>query len=95
MIIEMFGLPYAGKSNFALYVLKKIKNYELHKIKTDLLILILPQLKDATAEFLEVDKVSGQFLSKIAKQNKLDGRLGKSISSTIFNLFSFSFENIN
>ena len=56
-----------------------VKNYDLHKIKTDLLILILPKLKDATAEFLEVDKVSGQFLSKIAKQNKIDGRLGKSI----------------
>ena len=34
MIIEMFGLPYAGKSNFALYVLKKIKNYELHNYRS-------------------------------------------------------------
>ena len=25
MIIEMFSLPYSGKSSFALYVIKKLK----------------------------------------------------------------------
>ena len=34
MIIEMFGLPYSGKSNFALYVIKKIKNYEFYNYRS-------------------------------------------------------------
>ena len=34
MIIEMFGLPYSGKSNFALYVIKKIKNYEFYSYRS-------------------------------------------------------------
>ena len=34
MIIEMFGLPYSGKSNFALYVIKKIKNYEFDNYRS-------------------------------------------------------------
>ena len=34
MIIEMFGLPYSGKSSFALYVIKKIKNYEFYNYRS-------------------------------------------------------------
>ena len=34
MIIEMFGLPYSGKSSFALYVLKKIKNCEFYNYRS-------------------------------------------------------------
>ncbi len=56
-----------------------VKIDDLHKVKTDLLIITLPLLKYADSKFLALDKLCNHFISKVAKENKIDGNLGASI----------------
>ncbi len=56
-----------------------VKTDDLHKVKTDLLIIILPLLKYADSKFLTLDRLCDHFISKVAKENQIDGNLGANI----------------
>ena len=56
-----------------------VKTDDLHKVKTELLIIPLPLLKYADNKFLELDKLCNHFLSKIARENQIDGNIGANI----------------
>ena len=52
-----------------------VKTDDLHKVKTELLVIPLPPLKHADNKFLELDKLCNHFLSKIARENQIDGNI--------------------
>ena len=56
-----------------------VKTDDLHKVKTELLVIPLPPLKYADNKFLELDKLCNHFLSKIARENQIDGNIGANI----------------
>lgn len=56
-----------------------VKTDDLHKVKTDLLIITLPSLKYADNKFLALDRLCNNFITKVAKQNRIDGNLGANI----------------
>ncbi len=56
-----------------------VKTNDLHRIKSDLLILPLPELKYANEQFQKIDRTSNHFLSKVSKENKIGGNLKASI----------------
>ena len=56
-----------------------VKTDDLHKVKTELLIIPLPPLKHADNKFLELDKLCDHFLSRVARENQIDGNIGANI----------------
>ena len=56
-----------------------VKTDDLHKVKTKLLIIPLQPLKYARNKFLNLDKLCNHFLSKIARENQIDGNIGANI----------------
>lgn len=56
-----------------------VKTDDLHKVKTELLIIPLPPLKHADNKFLKLDKLCDHFLSRVARENQIDGNIGANI----------------